>query len=140
VPEGSITFRRHFLSRAETSDWATSDRPLRRIVVEPKANLEDSPCPYLVDFANAYVGGGTLTGVHTTHTPHTTHTAHTAHTTHTHTQLVLAHHTALCSLCSQCGFVQACMQEEILFATRPECLVSLYARPARSPSNSSWRA
>lgn len=81
VPEGSITFRRHFLSRAETSDWATSDRPLRRIVVEPKANLEDSPCPYLVDFANAYVGGGTLTG--------------------------------------------ACMQEEILFATRPECLVSL---------------
>lgn len=58
-----MSFDRHVLFRGDLPDWSSSALPLRPLSIAPRAKIEDSDCPYLVDFANSYVGGGTLTGV-----------------------------------------------------------------------------
>jgi hypothetical protein len=115
VPPGKVTFRRQVLGKRDVPNWAKSTCPIRPIKVDPRGKIEDADTPFHADFANKYIGGGVLSRVsHRTRAPHShdrTHGTRTARTAHALTTMG-----------------QGCVQEEILFVLKPECLVSMYAR------------
>eukprot|EP00908_Phaeocystis_cordata_P025790 Transcript_8271.p1 GENE.Transcript_8271~~Transcript_8271.p1 ORF type:complete len:414 (+),score=126.99 Transcript_8271:217-1458(+) len=62
VHDGAVTVERQgYRSGPSPWDWATSERPLCSVAIADGA-LEDSPAELHVEFANAFVGGGVMTG------------------------------------------------------------------------------
>jgi hypothetical protein len=108
VPPGKVTFRRQVLGKRDVPNWAKSKRPIRPIKVDAKGKIEDADTPFHADFANKYIGGGVLSRVR-------------LRPLHARMRRQLTH-TSL----------QGCVQEEILFVLKPECLVSMYATIIRS--------
>jgi poly(ADP-ribose) glycohydrolase len=78
-------------------DWSASTTKLcSNLVCDESTLIEDSsPSNIHVDFANRMIGGGVLG------------------------------HVSFCAFALRLSFCQGCIQEEILFVVKPECLVSL---------------
>jgi hypothetical protein len=115
-----VTFRRQVLGKRDVPNWAKSTRPIRPIKVDPRGKIEDADTPFHADFANKYIGGGVLSRV--SHSPHT-HAPHSHDRTHGTRMTARTTRTAH----TLTTIEQGCVQEEILFVLKPECLVSMYA-------------
>jgi poly(ADP-ribose) glycohydrolase len=58
VPTGQITFGRQTCK--EYPDWSKSVKPIKNLTVDSKKVIEDAHGALQADFANKYIGGGTL--------------------------------------------------------------------------------
>lgn len=62
IPEGGITFeRRGYRKGPSPWQWENNSKPLCKVSLV-SGNIDDSPADLHVEFANAFIGGGVMTG------------------------------------------------------------------------------